>query len=103
MATLVAVMREKALVSEESAFTHRICTFCESSGELSCGVAVVGLDAAGLTVALPAADGSSRVIAIDSPGNFEKTTNTHTTGAWMTEGEEHLKHDHYLTQQQTFE
>ena len=66
-------MREKALVSEGSAFTHRICTFCESSGELSCGVAVVGLDAAGLTVALPAADGSSRIIAIDSAGSFGET------------------------------
>lgn len=96
-------MSEKALVSEESAFAHRICTLCESSGELSCGVAVVGLDAAGLTMALPAANESSRVIAIDSAGSFGETTNTHTTGVWMTEGEEHLKHDHYLTQQQTFE
>ena len=96
-------MREKALVSEESAFTHRICTPYDSSGELSCDVAVVGLDAAGLMVALPAADGSSRVIAIDSAGCFGETTSTHTTSAWMAEGEEQLKHDHYLNQQQAVE
>lgn len=84
-------MSKKALVPEESAFTHRICTLYDSSGELSCGVAVAGLDAASLTVALPAADGSSQVIAIDSAGNFKETTNTHTTGAWMTEGEEQLQ------------
>ena len=81
LATLTAVMREKALVSEESAFTHRVCTLCESSGELSCGVSVVGLGAAGLMAALAATDGRARVIAIDSLGNFEGTTNTHTAGA----------------------
>ena len=96
-------MSEKALVSEESAFTHRICTLCESSGQLSRSIAVVGLDAVGLMVALPAADGSSRVIAIDSAGSFEETTNTHTTGAWMIECEEWLGYDHYLTQLQAFD
>ena len=96
-------MRKKALVSEESTFTHRFCTLYDSSGELSCDVAVVGLGAAGLMAALAAADGSARVIAIDSAGNFEETTNTHTTGAWVTEDEEHLKRDHYLTQQHAFE
>ena len=96
-------MRKKALVSEESTFTNRFCTLYDSSGELSCDFAVVGLGAAGLMVALPAAHGSSRVIAIDSAGNFEETTNTHTADVWVTEDGEHLKHDHYLTQQQTFE
>ena len=96
-------MRKKALVSEESTFTNRFCTLYDSSGELSCDVALVGLGAAGLMAALAAADEGAQVIAIDSADNFEETTNTHTTGAWVTEGEEHLKHDHYLTQQQAVE
>ena len=72
-------MRKKALVSEESTFTNRFCTLYDSSGELSCDVAVVGLGAAGLMAALAAADEGAQVIAIDSADNFEETTNTHTT------------------------
>ena len=75
----------------------------EATETLSCDVAVVGLGAAGLMAALAAADEGAQVIAIDSADDFEGTTNTHTTGAWMIESEEQLKYDHYLTQQQAFE
>ena len=75
----------------------------EATETLSCDVAVVGLGAAGLMAALAAADEGAQVIAIDSADDFEGTTNTHTTGAWMIESKEQLKYDHYLTQQQAFE
>ena len=75
----------------------------EAAETLSCDVVVVGLGAAGLMAALAAADEGAQVIAIDSADDFEGTTNTHTTGAWMIESEEQLKYDHYLTQQQAFE
>ena len=74
-----------------------------SESDMSADVAVVGLGAAGLMAALAAADKGATVIAIDAAADFEGTTNTHTTGAWMIESKEQLKHDHYLTQQEAFE
>ena len=62
-------------------------------------IVVVGLGASGLMAALAAADKGASVIAIDSALSFEGTTNTHTTGAWMIESKEQVKHDGYLTQQ----
>lgn len=69
----------------------------------SADVVVIGLGASGLMAALTAADAGAKVIAVDSAANFEGTTNTHTTGAWLIESKEELKHEHYLTQQQAFE
>ena len=66
-------------------------------------IVVVGLGASGLMAALAAADKGASVIAIDSALSFEGTTNTHTTGAWMIESKEQVKHDGYLTQQEAFE
>ena len=66
-------------------------------------VVVVGLGASGLMAALAAADKGANVIAIDSAQNFEGTTNTHTTGAWMIGSKEQLKHADYLTEQEAFE
>ncbi len=75
----------------------------DAASTLQADVAVIGLGAAGLMAAITAADEGATVVAVDSAADFEGTTNTHTTGAWMIESEEQLKYDHYLTQQEAFE
>ena len=104
---LSGVAAQAARASEAGEKATSTSTSAERAGEaqddMSADVAVVGLGAAGLMAALAAADKGATVIAIDSAADFEGTTNTHTTGAWMIESEEQLKHDHYLTQQEAFE